>query len=243
MACFFRPLVLALLLAPSLGLTGCKDSNFPTPQSQTRGAIVGYATPFMALTGVEAKMEGQAVYTATLVTTGSGAYTFSRLPVGRYTLSYTVADGYVTPPNQTVTVSANATLASPSLAIRHKRFDVLTRHRWRITRAGEVQTYPDSTVTLDYLRELGPCIQNTFLQFNPDQTFTQDPDNAGCNSSAYPLRGIWALDATATTLTVNSPQGNGSWPIKQLTDTTLETEFRSNNVNYSSVATFVYTAF
>ena len=47
----------------------------------------------------------------------AGAYSFTNLPAGSYTIAYTAASGYVNPAAQTATVTANSTLTLPAITI------------------------------------------------------------------------------------------------------------------------------
>ena len=114
-----RILTLVLLLTGTEWLAACSQKADPTPQPQApvqTGAVVGQATPAAALTSVTATpIGGSTAYTATLNPTG--AYAFASLPVGTYTIAYVAASGYVNPPAQPVTVTANNTSTLPVLTV------------------------------------------------------------------------------------------------------------------------------
>ena len=103
---FSITLLLALFAGFSLVLSACGDSKKADP-TPTTGTLNGQITPAAGVTTVTAT--DAANKTTTTTPNASGAYSFSALAAGTYTVSFTPAAGYAAPANQNVTITAGGT--------------------------------------------------------------------------------------------------------------------------------------
>ncbi|MDO7851985.1 carboxypeptidase-like regulatory domain-containing protein [Hymenobacter convexus] len=112
----FQFLFLAFFAATTLVLSSCGDDKKTDP-TPTTGTVNGQITPANAVTTVTATSSATPATTATATPNASGAYTFSNLAAGTYTLSFTPATGYATPATQTVTVTAGGTATASAVTV------------------------------------------------------------------------------------------------------------------------------
>ena len=95
----------SLLLLSSL-VAACGQKSDPAPvATPTTGTITGTVSPARAVTQVTAKTAGGLTFTAT-PDASTGAFTTPALAAGQYTLSFTMAPGYLKIADKMITVTA-----------------------------------------------------------------------------------------------------------------------------------------
>ena len=111
---FWLTMFAATTLTLVLSACGKEETANPSP---TTGTVTGQLTPATAVITVTATSTTTPATTATATPTASGAYTFSTLAPGSYTLSFTPAMGYAAPATQTVAVTAGATVTATPVTV------------------------------------------------------------------------------------------------------------------------------
>jgi outer membrane murein-binding lipoprotein Lpp len=97
-------LFLAFVIASTLVLSSCSENKKMDP-APTTGKVNGQITPANSVTTVTATSTATPAMTATATPNTSGAYSFTNLAAGTYTLSFTPAAGYTAPATQQVSVT------------------------------------------------------------------------------------------------------------------------------------------
>lgn len=102
-----------LLLVVGLLAAACsqKSDPSPTPVAPTTGFVTGTISPAGAVTQVTAKDAGGLTFIAT-PDAKTGVFTTAALTAGQYTLSFTMAPGYLSIANKTITVTAGQTVSA-----------------------------------------------------------------------------------------------------------------------------------
>jgi len=98
------------LLLLSLFATACSQKSDPSP-APTTGTITGTVKPAGAISQVTAKDAGGLTFTAT-PDAQTGVFTTGALAAGQYTLSFTMATGFLPVTNKTITVTAGQTVSA-----------------------------------------------------------------------------------------------------------------------------------
>ena len=111
----FKFLVLMVFASTSLLLSACGTKSDP---NQT-GTLNGQITPAASITIVT--VTDAAGMTTTTTPSSTGAYTFTGLAAGTYTISFTAATGYVAPASQTgVVITSGGTTTPPLTVVRDR---------------------------------------------------------------------------------------------------------------------------
>ena len=111
---YFRSLAFGLIVSTSLAAVSCgskKDDPVVQPAAQT-ATLSGQISPAGSIVTVTATDASGKTTTATPGSTG--AYSFSGLTPGTYTLTFTPASGYTAPAAASVTLAAGGTTAPPT---------------------------------------------------------------------------------------------------------------------------------
>ncbi|UOQ71116.1 carboxypeptidase-like regulatory domain-containing protein [Hymenobacter cellulosilyticus] len=107
-------LLLLTVLATSLG--GCSEKEDDPAAVATTGIVEGTISPSGSIINVTATNAGGLTFLAAPNAT-TGAFSLPNLAPGTYTLSFTPANGYVTPTSRTITVVAGQTASAGTVVV------------------------------------------------------------------------------------------------------------------------------
>jgi hypothetical protein len=211
-------LFVAFFATTTLVLSSCGDSKKPDPApAPTTGTLNGQITPANSVTSVTATSTSTPATTATATPNASGAYTFSTLAAGIYTLSFTPATGFAAPNNLNIVVvtAGGITTAPPVTTPRGGTVN------GQITPANAISTVTAvSASNSNQIATATPSASGAYtfrlaagtytLRFTPATGFTAPPNqtigvNDGGNTTPSPTRvtqsggtATFSIDGTAT---------------------------------------------
>lgn len=163
-------------------------------------SLTGQVRPAGSVTLVTATAANGQTYT--VVPDAGGGYAFIALPPGTYTLSYTVASGYLPTGTQTVTVTANVTTPLPGIGVQLSKPAMLTASRWRIVNM--TLTSNSTGVVTDVFSSSPSCVRDDRYTFNPSGTTLFDTGATKCDpTDPQTTTGTWELLNNYTQLRVS----------------------------------------
>jgi hypothetical protein len=116
MKTFFRPLFLGVLVSISVSFSACESKpDVPPNSSPSTGNVSGQVLPGSAVSCVT--VWDKVSRKRSVVPTNNGEYSFDKLPVGEWLITFTPTPGYDFPAPQYIKVSGGGTAkAAPTLA-------------------------------------------------------------------------------------------------------------------------------